>query len=284
MAVLRAMSPDDLDAVGRETVAGGFGNRRAFFETVLSRPDCRPMVATDADRIVATGVGAIHGPAGWIGVIFVPPDMRGRGLGTAITVAVCDKLRAEGCESLVLVATDLGRPVYEKLGFRVSSEYHMSSGQTTDQDPELPPGAVLRRVGAADLGRIADLDRLATGEDRRGLIETFAGSGWLLEDERPNGPGAEPRLRGHLLPTSRGNAALVAADPADAVCLLDLHRRLGPEGGHVWAGLLTENAAGRELLAARGWYAWRTFPRMVLGPDPDVRPEMIWAQFNHAEG
>jgi GNAT superfamily N-acetyltransferase len=284
------MSPDDLDAVGRATEAGGFGNRRAFFETALSRADCRPMIAVEGERIVATGVGAIHGSVGWIGVIFVSPDLRGRGLGTAITVAVCDTMRAAGCESLVLVATDLGRPIYARLGFRVSSEYHMFSGDSKELEPAPPPGATLRRVTAADLDRIADLDQLATGEDRRPLIEAFAGSGWLLEDEAQAGGRAasdaasEPLLRGFLLPTTRGNAALVAPDPADAVCLLDMHRRLGPTGGHVWAGLLTENVTGRELLAERGWFAWRTFPRMVLGPDPDVNPEMIWAQFNHTEG
>lgn len=282
MAILRAMTPDDLDGVGRETEAGGFGNRRAFFENALARLDCRPMVGVEGDRIAATGLGAVHGPAGWIGVIFVVPEMRGRGLGTAITGAVRDVLRAEGCDSLVLVATDLGRPIYDKLGFRVSTQYHMFSGEPTEEMPAAPPGAILRRVSASDMDRIHALDRDATGEDRRSLIETFSGEGWLLEDA--DAVAGERRLRGFALPTLRGNAAIVAADPTDAVCLLDLHRHFAPAGGRAWAGLLTENVRGRELLAARGWYAWRTFPRMVLGPDPEVRTGMIWGQFNHAEG
>jgi GNAT superfamily N-acetyltransferase len=282
MAILRAMTPDDLDGVGRETEAGGFGNRRAFFENALARPDCRPMVGVEGDRIAATGLGAVHGSAGWIGVIFVVPEMRGRGLGTAITSAICEVLRAEGCDSLVLVATDLGRPIYEKLGFRVSTHYHMFSGEPTDEMPAAPQGAVLRQVSVSDTGRIRALDRVATGEDRRLLINTFADSGWLLEDA--DSVAGERRLRGYALPTMRGNAAIVAADSADAVCLLDLHRHLAPAGGRAWAGLLMENVRGRELLAARGWYAWRTFPRMILGPDPEIRTGMIWGQFNHAEG
>ena len=282
MTVLRAMTGDDLDAVARETEAGGFGNRRAFFENALARPDCRPMVGLEGDRIVATGLGAVHGPAGWIGVIFVVPELRGRGIGSAITSAVCDVLRAEGCASLVLVATDLGKPIYEKLGFRVSTHYHMFSGEPTDEMPAAPPGAVLRRVSGSDLDRIGALDLEATGEDRRSLIRTFAGAGWLLEDG--DGVAGERRLRGYALPTLRGNAAVVAADPTDAVCLLDLHRHLAPAGGRAWAGLLSENSFGRDLLAERGWYAWRTFPRMVLGPDPEIRAGMIWGQFNHAEG
>ena len=91
-------------------------------------------------------------------------------------------------------------------------------------------------------------------------------------------------LRGHLLPTHRGNGSVVAARPEDAVYLLDLHRQLIPRDGRAWAGLLAENEAGRRLLADRGWFEWRTFPRMVRGPEPDWRPDIIWGQFNHAMG
>lgn len=123
---------------------------------------------------------------------------------------------------------------------------------------------------------LAALDRTATGEERRPLIEHHAGSGWLLEDAT--------RLRGFLLPTHRGNGALIAGAADDALCLLSLHRHLTPADGHAWAGLPTENETGRRLLAEQSWFAWRTFPRMIRGDAPGWQPAMIWAQFNHAMG
>jgi hypothetical protein len=202
---------------------------------------------------------------------------------------VCEQLERDGCRSLVLVATDLGRPMYDRLGFREQSHYHMFSGEPLAAMPSPPPGTVLSQIRPVDIAAIAALDRRATGEDRLPLIRAFAGSGWLLEDE-PAGPirdhidAAGAGLRGFLLPTTRGNAALIAGRAEDAACLLDLHRHLTPEGGHAWAGLATDHRAGRLLLAERGWYSWRTFPRMVRGVTPDWQPTMIWGQFNHAMG
>jgi hypothetical protein len=188
---------------------------------------------------------------------------------------VCETLESAACRSLVLVATDLGRPMYERLGFREQTRYHMFAGDALDEAPVPPRGATMRPIRPSDLDVLEALDRQATGERRRPLIEAYAGSGWLLEDEG---------LRGYLLPTHRGNGALVARRPEDAICLLDLHRHLAPKDGRVWAGLLAENEAGRCLLAERGWYERRTFPRMIRGLEPAWRPDTIWGQFNHAMG
>ena len=278
MTTIRAMTASDLDEVAAVTEAGGFGNRRDFFRMTLSLGDCRPLLAVENGRIVGTGLGSIHGQVGWVGVIFVVPVLRGRGLGRALTEAVCSDLESAGCASLVLVATDLGRPVYEKLGFRVQTEYHMISGNPLPDAPVPPSGAVLRLIGSTDIDAVAALDREATGEDRRPLIEYFASSGWLIEGA------IEGNLRGFLLPTVRGNGAVVAPDPEDALCLLDLHRHLVPRDAHAWAGLVTEHESGRQLLVDHGWFAWRTFPRMVRGRDPEWQPSSIWGQFNHAMG
>jgi GNAT superfamily N-acetyltransferase len=284
---IRELTSNDVDGVGNMAWAGGFGDRRELFRMAIEMTDCRPILAVSEDRPIGTGLGAIHGDVGWVGMIFVEPELRGRGIGRALTVAVCDILQDAGCRSLVLVATDMGRPVYDRLGFREQTRYHMHPADPLDAAPVPPPGASLRQIRTSDIDAIAVLDRCVSGEDRRPLIKRFAASGWLLED----GPGAgsaagtaEPSLRGYLLPTYRGNAALIAPRHEDALCLLDLRRHLVPQGGTAWAGLVTENEAGRRLLAERGRAEWRTFPRMVRGPEPEWRPEAIWGQFNHAMG
>ena len=287
--VIREMTTEDLDCVDGSGGAGGFGDRCDFFRMAISLGDCHPVVAVADGRVVGTGLGAVHGEVGWLGVVFVVPELRRRGIGRAITETLCDGLKRVGCSSLVLVATDMGKPVYDRLGFQEQSQYHMFSGEPLAEMPSPPPGTLLSQIRPVDIGAVADLDRRATGEDRLALIRSFARSGWLLEDE-PDGcvrdhiDAAGPGLRGFLLPTSRGNAALVARSAEDAACLLDLHRHLTPAGNRAWAGLATENAAGRHLLAERGWYSWRSFPRMFRGEEPAWQPDMIWGEFNHAMG
>jgi hypothetical protein len=77
---------------------------------------------------------------------------------------------------------------------------------------------------------------------------------------------------------------LIAPRQEDALCLIDLHRHLIPKDGRAWAGLPAENESGRQLLAGRGSPEWRSFPRMVRGPEPEWKPSMIWGQFSHALG
>jgi len=177
--------------------------------------------------------------------------------------------------------------VYDRLGFREQTRYHMHPADPLDAAPVHPPGSSLRQIRTTDIDAIAVLDRHVSGEDRRPLIERFAASGWLLEDgpdARMGAGSGEPSLRAFLCRHSAGNAALIAPRPEDALCLLDLHRHLLPQGGRAGRGSSRRTRAGRRLLAERGRAEWRTFPRMVRGPEPEWLPAAIWGQFNHAMG
>ena len=49
--------------------------------------------------------------------IATPEPFRGRGIGTAVTEALLDVARERGCAEAVLHASELGHPVYARLGF-----------------------------------------------------------------------------------------------------------------------------------------------------------------------
>src|SRR4051812_33791595 len=68
-------------------------------------------------RIVGAACCASFGRTGWIGALGVLPRSRGRGTGAALTEACVEWLRDRGAETVLLHATDLGRPVYERVGF-----------------------------------------------------------------------------------------------------------------------------------------------------------------------
>jgi GNAT superfamily N-acetyltransferase len=276
---IRAMTPADVDAAVELALAQGWRNRLRFYDFVLRVPTCQALVGEVEGRLVATGLATANGPVGWLGAIVVEAGQRGRGLGRAMTEELIARLRAAGCQTLSLEATDAGRPMYERMGFRLVTHYHQLQAGHLDEPPVPPEGTRVRQLRRADLPVIFALDRQATAEDRSAPLEVLAeGGGWVLEDESGG------TLRGFLLPAERAYGAIIAPRPEDGLYLLDLHRYLVPVDGHVRAGTPHENEAGWQALLARGWQeTWRA-PRFLLGPDVPWRPDWIWGQINSAMG
>ena len=275
---MRPMTASDAAPAADVVLRGGWGDRRRFFEFAVAHDVCRPFVALDGSYIVGTGVGSVNGHAGWIGTIFVAPERRTRGLGRALALEVIDALEAAGCRTLVLVATDLGRPVYEKLGFEVQTGYHVFEHER--RRGRAPVDAGVRSFTAADVGDAVALDRSATGEDRAELLAAVVGvpGGLALRDS------ADGRLRGFVLRAPWGGGATIAPDPSDALRLLDRRRHRDGTSDRVRAGVLSENAHGRELLETAGWHPTHVATRMIRGAALTWQPTAIWGQFGFATG
>ena len=84
----------------------------ASYAEVDGRPVSNAMSWLDA----SVGVGVV----GWVGT---DPDYRRRGIGAAVTRAVTNAGFALGARLMSLQATPMGRPVYEKLGYRTVTGY-----------------------------------------------------------------------------------------------------------------------------------------------------------------
>ena len=108
---------------------------------------------------------------GWIGTIFVEPAWRGQGLGRAITQSIIGRLDGAGCRTLVLVATNEGRQLYERMGFEVQTQYRIL------QAVGLPPGSTRRTAfgpsGPSDLPA-ADRPSIARAPARSATITRIA--------------------------------------------------------------------------------------------------------------
>lgn len=70
-------------------------------------------------KLIATSTLATYGAAlGWVGMVLVDQAHRGQGHGGSILDAALGAAKEAGVQTLGLDATDLGRPVYLKRGFR----------------------------------------------------------------------------------------------------------------------------------------------------------------------
>jgi predicted N-acetyltransferase YhbS len=270
------MSPVDAAATADAIERSGWGGRHIKMEFVARHPECRPFVAEVDGAIVGSGVATINGPVAWIGTIWVDPAWRGHGLGKALTQATIDAGEAAGCRALVLVATEAGRPLYERFGFEVQTHYRIlqAAGLARGEaDPRV------RRYRPADLSAITALDATATGEDRRHLLQAFAAPETTRCLELADGS-----LGGYVLRAPWGGGATIAPDPEDALAILNARRLASGPDKRVRAGLLDTNEAGIERLLAAGWTdAWGA-PRMIRGEMPAWQPNAIWGQFDHAVG
>jgi GNAT superfamily N-acetyltransferase len=288
--LIRPMTLADVAEASALARAQGWRDRTRLYEFTLRVPTCIPLVGTADGRIMATALGTANGPMGWIGAIVVDTPWRRRGIGRAVTEEVIARLRAAGCHSFSLAATEQGRPLYERLGFHVFCEYVEMDPAGEVIEPVPPSGSRVRRIAPADLPSVFALDRAATGEDRHLILGALADDGgWILEDDPglPEGEewtGPAPSLRGFLLPSDRGHGAIVAPRSEDGAFLMDLHHFAGRDGPGPRCGLPDAHGPDFEVIAARGWTEHARMPRMVLGADPIWRPTWIWGQVNSAMG
>lgn len=281
---LRAMTTADVEPAVAAIKADDWGDRRAWFEYALASPDCRTVVAVDDDdQPIGTAVLSIHGPVGWIGTIWVARAWRRQGFGLDLTQATLDAANTAACRTLVLVSTDAGRPMYERLGFEVQTWYRTMQapvGQGAGLDPRKTGDAddrAIRDFRTSDLPSILALDRTATGEDRSAALTMLARpeSTRVLESDGV--------VAGFVMRAPWGGGATIAPRVDDGLRLIDA-RRSTTSGRPVRCGILLENEAGSDALATRGWIeAWRA-PRLIRGDALTWEPSHIWGQFNHAMG
>ena len=230
--------------------------------------------------VVGTGVLSVHGPVAWIGTIFVEPAWRRRGVGMAITRATIETAEAAGCRTLVLVATEAGRPMYETARVRGPDRRTGSSVApglpVTSRDR--PAGAAYRRGRPCGDHAPWTLPPPARTEATCCAPSPRPTTTRVLDD----GDGS---LGGFVVRAPWGGGATIAPDPDDALAILRARRVAAGTGSAASAPACSPRTKpDSHCMLADGWTeSWRA-PRLVRGDPLRWQPDAIWGQFNHAFG
>ncbi len=141
------------------------------YEYYMGRDFCFSVKALLDSKIVGVGTLIVFDKTAWLAHIIVDKNHRNSGLGFKITGKLINIGNSKSVKSLLLIATELGFPVYKKAGFRIISEYRFFKREKTWRDSRLSP-RILPYKDGQDL-KIFELDEKISGQNRKSLLEGY---------------------------------------------------------------------------------------------------------------
>jgi len=264
---VRRLGPEDLGHCVALSLDRGWAPEKAKWALLLEAAEAFGVDAPSAG-LAGCVVLARYGPdLASVGMMLVAARYGRRGLGRALMEHL---LAAAGGATVTLFATDQGRPLYEKLGFRTIRRNAAFVGTFRPERPGRPerperperPGRphqpdparpAARLATEADMPAILDIDKAAFGADRSRLLlrlPGFAEQLRVLEADSEAGPEARSAVAGYAAAWRTETATVIGPVVA-------------PDSG-----------AARQLITALATHA-RGQVRLDLDPD---RPELPrWA-------
>jgi GNAT superfamily N-acetyltransferase len=253
---------NDLEEL-KELQPDGWPNIEPHYQFYISSSFCKPIKISVNGDIAGIGASILHKSTAWLGHIIVHKEFRNRGIGTAVTRTLCERL-SNNIESISLIATQPGEPVYQKLGFKKETEYYFFKNELVKK---LVYEAECIKDGYPYIAQILQMDKVMSGEDRTLLL-----SGHLQDSKVFI---YRDRVMGFYLPTL-GEGLIVATDKSAGIELLKL--RLQNKSVSI---LPRENQTCIDFLTANNFEFYQKGTRMSLRRTAGFKPEML---FNRIAG
>ena len=151
----------------------GWNQRLEDWRTLVELAPAGCFAALDGDRVVGTAIGIDYVHCGWIAMMLVAPEYRGRGLGAGLLDAAMAALPPE--LPIRLDATPLGRPLYERHDFVLETPLTRHVRPAAAPAPATVADVV--RLQPVDLDEVKRIDRAIFGGVRSRLLERIHSAG-----------------------------------------------------------------------------------------------------------
>ena len=269
--MIRGMQPSDIDGLMRLKAAAGWNQTRLDWERMLRLEPAGCFVDDRDGSPVGSTTALRHGrELAWIGMVVVLPAFRRRGVARSLMRHALHWLGETHAGPIGLDATDMGRPLYQQLGF---------DGVEVVERWDRPPlgGSSAPEDPATDdiAGDLLDMDRNACGYDRSALLLDFAKDPSVERVESARGfafgrRGSSAWQIGPCVAEAQGDAEAMVRE------LLLPHA-----SREVFWDLLPANRSACEVARRLGFRPARRLTRMYLGTagpaPPDARSDRIYA-------
>ncbi len=272
MPHLRTMMAADIPQMMRLTLQAGWNQTEADCRRFVDMEPNGCFVAEWNGQPVGTTTTCRFGPIGWISMVLVDEAVRRRGIGTRLMRRALSYLDDHHTRTIRLDATELGRPLYERLGFRAEYEldrFTGGAGRPAARESVTP-------VAVDQLPEIHQLDQRITGTDRARLVDR-------LYHEDPDSVQLvrkNDEAIGYAMHRPGRRAAqigpAVTVSPPTGRQLLDGTISRCPQD-KVFVDVPCDNSHATRWAIDRGLTAQRRFVRMSRGEAVLDHPEWIWA-------
>jgi GNAT superfamily N-acetyltransferase len=275
MEKIRQLSAMDIDASLELSAFAGWNQTAEDWRMLLRLAPGGCFGMEVQDRLVATTTLICYGKQlGWIGMVLTHPEFRGRGFAKRLFDHVIQRADAAGIRTLKLDATEQGKPLYEKYGFRSEQVVERWGGECDE----------VAAAGSADFESTRILDAKAFGVDRTVLLQALASRGSCISSAAGFVMTRPGRVASYLGPC-------VAPDAKAASDLLSrfsqprrgVRNARGPGDPKVtqspewYWDLLPDNKAAIEMANDLGFTPKRQLTRMARGEDFRKHDELVYA-------
>jgi hypothetical protein len=224
---------------------------------------CFPVKMSIGDKIVGIGNSIIFEKTAWLSHIIVNIEHRSLGIGFKIVEYLLNDIITKGIETTLLIATDLGEPVYKKAGFHKVSDYLYFSRENA-----MSKESFSDKITPYSDGLYTDIIKLDTsisGEGREKLLNKYLHESFVYIDNK--------EVKGFYLP-HLGEGPIYAQTIEAGIELMKVKYSSIDK-----AVLPSENHFGIEFLRQRGFVESDTKgKRMILGKDIAWKPENIFSR------
>lgn len=258
---LEPIAFNDLDEI-QNLQPTDWGDIIPDIEFYIKSTFCNPIKATIDNKIAGIGTVIIFDNTSWIAHIIVDSNYRNKGIGSRIVNELLRKIKEDSIDTCSLIATDLGKPVYLKAGFRIETEYTYLKREKPWI--ECPVSKNVIRFEEKYRAAIYELDKVISGENREMLLKDFLDNS-LLYIENEN-------VVGYYLPDLK--EGLIFADTNEAgLELMKLKYSTVDK-----AVIPAENISGLEFLKQKGFVETSKGTRMVFGKELNWHPSKMYSR------
>lgn len=242
----------DLDEL-KELQPEGWSDISKYFKQYIERDFCYPIKVVIGGEIVGLGNAIVFDKTGWLAHVIVKKECRNRGVGVELVKFLVSELKKKHVESFLLIATELGEPVYKKVGFRTITDYlFFKREQRGDSNIFISDNIIPYRDQLYD--EVIQFDKLISGENREPLLKLHMKDALVYQDK--------DKIHGMCFP-DLGEGLIIADTPDAGLALMNLRglkndKAVIPADNEVALNFLLQNGFKQLDTKAR---------RMMLGKD-----------------
>lgn len=250
--------PGDLSAV-KSIQPPDWNNIVPMHEFYLNSDFCKTFKCLVNDQVIAIGTAILHPEVAWIAHVIVAPEHRNKGLGLMLTDYLVKYIQSHHLQTIYLLATPLGEPVYKKLGFIPEGTYTF---YREGLKPEKPTLECIQGYHSSYLSDILEMDYLAYGEPRELRLEPFLDSTLLYIENK--------KLIGFYVPDF-GEGLIISKAKEAGIKLQSLRLQT-----QTVAIVPDDNKAMNEFFKQHQYDVFRNATRMRLGIERPLNPGLIY--------